>query len=355
MLKQLLIEALEINASDVHLTVGLPPVLRVDGHLVYMKKSALDELQLRRLAEEIIGTDRLEHLHGNGELDISYEYPSLGSFRINIYHQRGMIGIALRIIRTKMPTLAELGIPDAVATLTRRKNGLILMTGPAGSGKSTTLAAMTDLINSEKEYHIITLEDPIEYIHHNKKSMVTQREIGRDSRSYPTALRAALRQDPDVILVGEMRDIETISIAVTAAETGHLVMATLHTINSAQTVERIINGFPSNQQEQIRIQLANSLAGVISQRLIRCKNGKGRIPAVEIMICTPAIRSLIREGKVHQINSFIQAGSRYGMQTMDKHLQNLREEGLISSQEALDYAIDRESMLKIIKPMSENV
>jgi len=222
------------------------------------------------------------------------------------------------------------------------------MTGPAGSGKSTTLAAMTDLINNEKEYHIITLEEPIEFIHKHKKSMVTQREIGRDSTSYPVALRAALRQDPDVILVGEMRDLETIAIAVTAAETGHLVMATLHTNSAAQTVERVINGFPSSQQEQIRIQLANTLVGVISQRLLRRKGSSGRVPAVEIMICTPAVRSLIREGKVHQINSFIQSGSRYGMQTMDKHLQVLFEKGHIYPEEALDYATDRDAMLNFI-------
>jgi len=205
---------------------------------------------------------------------------------------------------------------------------------------------MTDLINREKEIHIISLEEPIEFIHKHKKSMITQREIGRDSKSYPVALRAALRQDPNVIIVGEMRDVETIAIAVTAAETGHLVMATLHTNSSAQTVERIINVSPQNQQQQIRIQLSNSLAGVISQRLLKRKEAFGRIPAVEIMICTPAIRSLIREGKIHQINSFIQSGSRYGMQTMDKHLQYLFEEGVISNSEAIDYAVDRETMEK---------
>lgn len=350
MLKQILTEALKNNASDIHLTVGLSPVLRVDGNLSPVKMPALDNKQLNILVGEILGKEKLDRLNGNGEIDISYEYPSLGTFRVNIYRQRGLIAIAFRVIKTVIPSLAELGIPDVVASLTRLKSGLILLTGPAGTGKSTTLAAMTDLINREKEYHIITLEDPIEYLHQHKKSIITQREIGRDSKSYPVALRAALRQDPDVILVGEMRDLETISIAVTAAETGHLVMATLHTSSTTQSVERIINGFPSSQQSQIRIQLANTLAGVISQRLLRCKRGAGRIPAVEIMICTQAIRSLIREGKVHQINSFIQTGSRYGMQTMDKHLQILLEQGHIIPEEALDYATNREEMLKFIKP-----
>lgn len=348
MLRQILHEAVTQEASDVHFNVGLAPVLRIDGHLQQMSGPELTEKDLVNLAKEIIGDNRLELLYNSGEVDLSKEYQEIGSFRINVYRQRGMIGIAIRIIKTVIPTLAELGIPDTVATLARRKNGLILVTGPAGSGKSTTLAAMTDLINSEKEIHIISLEEPIEFIHRHKKSMITQREIGRDSKSYPVALRAALRQDPNVIIVGEMRDAETIAIAVTAAETGHLVMATLHTNSSAQTVERIINVFPQNQQQQIRIQLSNSLLGVVAQRLLRRKEVSGRIPAVEIMVCTPAIRSLIREGKVHQINSFIHSGIRYGMQTMDRHLQSLFEEGIISAGEAIDYAVDRETMEKNI-------
>lgn len=355
MLKEILTEAHKNNASDIHFTIGLAPVMRIDGGLLPVKMPVLNKQHLMQMVQEILGKDKLDRLYGNGEIDVSYDYPPLGSFRVNIYHQRGMIAIAIRIIKTEIPTLAELGIPEVVASLTRRKSGLILMTGPAGTGKSTTLAAMTDLINSEKKYHIITLEDPIEYLHQHKKSIITQREIGRDSKSFPVALRAALRQDPDVILVGEMRDLETISIAVTAAETGHLVLATLHTNNTAQSVERIINGFPTGQQGQIRIQLANTLTGVISQRLIRRKNSTGRIPAVEIMICTPAIRSLIREGKVHQINSFIQSGTKYGMQTMDRHLQLLFEQGYIKSEDALDYATDREAMLELVKPLVADV
>ncbi len=355
MLGQILKVAVEKEASDIHLSAGLPPVLRIDGRLIQMQKPVMDEELLNKTAREIVDEKRFDRLRTAGEIDFSHEYQGIGFFRVNIYRQNDSFGIAIRIIKTRIPTLAELGIPDTVGALARRKSGLILITGPAGSGKSTTLAAMTDLINSEQEIHIISLEEPIEFIHTHKKSIITQREIGRDSKSYPVALRAALRQDPNVIIVGEMRDIETIAIAVTAAETGHLVMATLHTNSSAQTVERIINVFPENQQQQIRLQLANSLAGVISQRLLRKKAANGRLPAVEIMICTPAIRSLIREGKVHQINSFIQSGSRFGMQTMDKHLQTLFNKGSISSGEAIDYAFDREAMVNIVNNSKVNV
>lgn len=349
MFNQILKEAQVRKASDIHLTVGLSPVLRVDGRLQKISMAAIDEESLYRLVEILARKEKQKQLSNSSEIDFSYYNPSFGNYRVNVYQQRGTIGIALRIIKTEIPSLRELGMPDAVASLAHRKNGLILLAGPAGSGKSTTLAAMTDLINSNKECHIITIEDPIEYYHRHKKSIVTQREMGRDSKSFPVALRAALRQDPDVILVGEMRDLETISIAVTAAETGHLVMATLHTNSAAQSVDRIISGFPSVQQEQIRIQLANSLAGVISQRLLRRRDGNGRVAAVEIMICNQAIRSLIRDGKVHQINSFIQSGSSFGMQTMDKHLQILLEGGSIFPEEALDYAVDQDSMRALLK------
>ena len=253
------------------------------------------------------------------------------------------------MISTTIPTIDSLGLPETVKTLTRRSRGLIIVTGPTGSGKSTTLAAMIDLINEEKFCHVLTLEDPIEYLHSNKKSIINQREIGRDSKTFPNALRAALRQDPDVILVGEMRDLETISIAITAAETGHLVMATLHTMDAPQTVERIIDVFPSNQQDQIRVQLANTLAGVISQRLLRRQDGTGRIAAVEILVSNPAVRNLIREKKVHQVYSFIQTGAKYGMQTMDNHLQELIEKGLIYAEEAMEHAVDTESMARFLQ------
>ncbi|MEW5785529.1 MAG: type IV pilus twitching motility protein PilT [Bacillota bacterium] len=348
-INQLLKAAVEQGASDLHLTVNLAPVLRIDGRLLPLQMPPLQEDDVVRLVNAVLSRDKLNIFEERGEVDLSYELPESGYFRINVYRQRGSIGAAFRVIRTSVATLADLGLPDSVAALARRQRGLILVTGPAGSGKSATLAAMTDLINREREYHVITLEDPIEYLHRHNRSMITQREIGRDSKSFPAALRAALRQDPDVIMVGEMRDLETISIAVTAAETGHLVMATLHTSSAAQTVERIIDIFPHNRQDQIRVQLASSLAGVISQRLLQRKEGPGRVPAVEVLTCTPAVRNLIRDGKIHQINSYMQTGARHGMQTMDKHLQILVDQGIISSEEALEHCLDKDNMLAYLK------
>ena len=348
-LKELLQEILDKKASDLHLTVGVPPVFRINGALTYSDRADLMVSDLERLAKQLLGTDKEEVFKAQGEADFSYNLSGVGYFRVNVYRQRRSMGIAIRLINTEILTLQELKIPAVVSTMTRRNQGLILVTGPAGSGKSTTLAAMTDLINTEKQKHIITLEDPIEYIHKHKQSIVTQREIGKDSLSFPAALRAALRQDPDVIVVGEMRDLETISIAVSAAETGHLVMATLHTSGSGQSVERIIDSFPSNQQHQIRIQLANSLIGVISQRLVPYKDNNSRIAATEIMVCTNAIRNLIREKKIHQINSMIQTGAKQGMQTMDGNLHLLYQEGMISRETALEYAVDSDWVANITK------
>lgn len=332
------------NASDLHLTVGIPPVLRIDGYLVYMDLPSLTRNDTEMAAKHLLGEEKKLSFDSSGEADASYVIPGQGLFRVNCYRQRGVTGVAIRVLKDNVLSIDELELPSTLATMARRNHGLILVTGPTGSGKTTTLAAMTDLINSEKELHIITLEDPIEYFHKHKKSIVTQREIGRDSLSFPSALRSALRQDPDVIVVGEMRDLETISIAITAAETGHLVMATLHTIDAAQTVERIIDSFPSDQQQQVRVQLANSLVGIVSQRLVRRRDSGGRIAAVEILYCNPAVRNLIREGKIHQIHSIMQIGSKLGMKTMDKHLQTLCDAGIVNYEECLAYAKDRESM-----------
>lgn len=344
----LLQQTVELKASDLHLTVGAPPVVRVNGILTSLGYPPLKAEETERLAEELLQGDKLAQFKERGEVDLSYSYPRVGRFRVNVYKQRGTVGIALRVITAEIPTLASLGLPEVIAHLVRRPKGLLLVTGPTGSGKSTTLAAMIDLINEERACHILTLEDPIEYLHRHKKSIVNQREIGMDSSSFAVALRAALRQDPDVILVGEMRDLETISIAVTAAETGHLVLATLHTVDAPQTVDRIIDVFPPGQQGQIRIQLANTLVGVISQRLLPRRDGRGRVAAVEILVSTAAVRNLIREGKVHQLYSVMQTGARHGMQTMDFHLRKLYEKGLIRAEDALEHAFDQEAMARFL-------
>jgi twitching motility protein PilT len=345
-IETLLIESLKHSASDLHITVGMPPVLRVDGVLKQMNMKEIQKEDSERLAKQILSSEKFKKLEEDGEVDAPYVIPDKGLFRVNCYHQRGVIGIAIRMLSDKIFTIDELELPGTIAQLARCKHGLVLVTGPTGSGKTTTMAAMIDLINTEKKLHILTLEDPIEYYHHHKKSIVTQREIGRDSMSFPNALRAALRQDPDVVLVGEMRDLETISIALTAAETGHLVLATLHTIDAAQTVERVIDVFPANQQRQVRTQLANALQGIVSQRLIKRFNKSGRVAAVEILLCTHAIRNLVREEKIHQIPSMIETGQKYGMQTMNKHLQILYEKGTISKEECLANAMDIEMMEK---------
>jgi len=348
-INNLLVEAVEKKASDLHITVGMPPILRIDGALVKMKMPAIERSQSENLVRQLLSAEKHKIFEEAGEVDSPYVIPNKGLFRVNCYHQRGAVGIAIRVLPENIFTVDELGLPKAVSQLARSNQGLILVTGPTGSGKTTTLAAMIDLINSEKELHIVTLEDPIEYYHRHKKSIVTQREIGRDSLSFAGALRASLRQDPDVILVGEMRDLETIAIAITAAETGHLVLATLHTIDAAQTVERVIDVFPSSQQQQIRSQLANSLAGIISQRLIRRFSSGGRLAAVEALICTHAVRNMIREGKIHQIPSVIETSYKYGMQTLDKHLQILYDKGAISREECLNNARDHEMMTKYLE------
>jgi twitching motility protein PilT len=344
----LLEEAVRSKASDLHLSVGVPPIIRLHGELMPLDYPALVPEDTAVLAGQIMNKKQEEEFKEKGELDLAYSCPGLGRFRVNIYRQRGSIAIALRVLNTEIPTLSSLNLPAVIKDFTLYHKGLLLVTGPTGSGKSTTLASFIDLINQERSCHIITLEDPIEYLHQHKNCMINQREIGQDSGSFAEALRAALRQDPDVILVGEMRDLETISIAITAAETGHLVLATLHTVDAVQTIDRVIDVFPPHQQQQIRIQLANTLIGVIAQRLLRRKDGAGRVPAVEILVSNPAVRNLIREGKIHQIYSVIQTGGRQGMQLMDSYLEELYRRGIIDRQTAIENATDPENLSKNI-------
>ncbi len=319
--------ARERRASDIHYTNKRPPLIRVDGQLipagdVEMNPQSLEEVA-RQLAQE-----RYDEFLERGEIDFTFQAPH-NRLRVNIYRQRGVPAAALRLIPERIPKFEELGIPQAVRDFADLHQGLVLFTGPTGSGKSTTMAALINEINHTRACHILTLEDPIEYIHHHQKAIVNQREIGQDSYSFANALRAALRQDPDVILVGEMRDLETISTAVTAAETGHLVLATLHTPSAAAAVDRIIDVFPAHQQQQIRVQLADTLRGVVAQRLLPKKGESGRVMACEILIGTPAVKNLIREGKLHQIPTAMETGSKFGMQTFDQSLQRLVDMGLI--------------------------
>lgn len=340
--------AIENNASDIHITVGIPPVFRIDGVLKYFNNDKLSPKDVEKMANEILNEEQFKELKAKGEIDISYAKPGISRFRVNIYKQRGSYAIALRIIPFKIPTMEELGLPQVVKSLARLPRGLILVTGPTGSGKSTTLASIIDLINNEKNYHILTLEDPIEYLHKHNNSMINQREIGTDSSNFANALRSALRQDPDVILVGEMRDLETMSITLTAAETGHLVLSTLHTIGAAKTIDRIIDVFPPHQQQQIRVQLASVLQAIISQQLLPKASGVGRVAAFEIMIATPAIRNLIREGKVHQIDTIIQTSRKHGMQTMDNSLLELYQKGIISKNTLLSQAVNQDMVKRYV-------
>lgn len=342
-------QAVTAKASDIHLTVKVPPMMRVDGVLVPMpEREVLDVDTIKDLVYSFLTDAQIKKLEDIGEIDISYSQRSIGRFRINAYRQRGSVSAALRIVNNRIPTLEELGLPDSVYELTKKKRGLILVTGPTGSGKSTTLASMIDIINSERNEHILTLEDPIEYLHQHNKSIVNQREVGDDTNNFAKGLRAALRQDPDVILVGEMRDLETIATAITAAETGHLVLSTLHTLGGGKTIDRIIDVFPPHQQEQIRVQLASVLEGIISQQLIIKSSGTGRVGAFEVLLATSAVKNMIREGKTYQIPSVIQTGSKYGMVSMDQALESLYKHGEISKEKALFYAFDPDNLKRNI-------
>ncbi|WP_443661275.1 type IV pilus twitching motility protein PilT [Clostridium sp.] len=346
-LSELLQWTIQQNASDLHLTVGSVPVIRVNGNLIQVGEDKLTPIDTEKYAREILD-DSYEEYYNNGEIDTSYSIGGLGRFRVNVYKQRGSDTIAIRVVALKIPTLKQLELPEVVRALTTKQRGLVLVTGPTGSGKSTTLAAMVNEINSTRACNIITLEDPIEYLHKHNKSIINQREIGKDSRNYQNALRAILREDPDVILVGEMRDLETISIAITAAETGHLVFSTLHTIGAAKTVDRIVDVFPPYQQQQIKVQLAAVMQGIISQQLIPKINEKGRVAALEIMISTPAIQNLIREGKTHQLQSCVQTGGKYGMKTMDMSISDLYKRSVISKDDAITYSVDNEMMVRML-------
>jgi len=339
-IEELLITAKENKASDVHITVGLPPKMRINGILVDMDYPRLLPPDTEAVISTMMSDKRLQQFEELGEIDFSYSIPQIGRYRVNVFHQRGSMAASIRLVSTKIPLPEELGIP--------KKRGLVLVTGPTGSGKSTTLASIIDRINSMREVHVITLEDPIEYLHNHKKAMVNQREVGLDTHSYSNALRAALREDPDVILVGEMRDLETISTAITAAETGHLVLSTLHTIGAASTIDRIVDVFPPHQQQQIRVQLSMVLESVISQQLIPTADKKSRVAAFEVMHSTPAIKNLIREAKSPQINSTIQTSKKLGMQTMDDAIFDLYMKGDIDKENAVSYAQDSQIMEKRI-------
>lgn len=347
-MKNLLKASVDNNASDLHITVGLPPMFRVNGNVKPINQPNLEKEDTETLIKQILSPDQFAKLERVGEVDCCIAYGG-NRFRVNAYSQKGCYAAALRTINNRIRGLRELGLPDALQGLCQKTRGLILVTGPTGSGKSTTLASMVDKMNSERSGHIITLEDPIEYYHNHKKCIVNQREVGQDTMSFANALRAALRQDPDIIQVGEMRDLETIQTALTAAETGHLVLSTLHTIGAASTIDRIVDVFPAYQQQQIRVQLANVLQGVISQQLIVKKDGSGRVAALEVMLSSTSINSLIREGKTHQINNTISTSKAQGMILMDDALANLYKENIISLEEATMHSVDLDYFRKKIR------
>ena len=350
---ELLLAAGEKGASDVHLTASLPPKARIHGELVSLTEEALTVGRLKELVLPILSDAAKQSLDEEGQTDFSYAIQGKGRYRVNVFRQRGSLAAVFRLVSALIPPAEKLGIPTEVMELVHRQRGLILVTGPTGSGKSTTLAALIDRMNRERNCHVVTLEDPIEYLHNHGTAIINQREIGTDSKDYAGALRAALREDPDVILVGEMRDLDTIATAITAAETGHLVLSTLHTTGAASTVDRIIDVFPEAQQQQIRLQLAGVLEAVISQLLFPNVKGDGRVAAFEVMFGTIAIRNLIREKKTHQLNGLIQTGKKQGMQLMDDSLYDLYMKEKISRETAMAAAQDIEAMQKRLFYASE--
>ncbi|MEX0934198.1 MAG: type IV pilus twitching motility protein PilT [Candidatus Saccharimonadales bacterium] len=348
-IENLLQEVIDKDASDLHLQVGLQPMLRVDGELIAMHDlPQLDEEVVESLIYSIVDEEQKQILNKDKELDFSFAFGDLGRFRVNAFHERGNLAAALRLIPNQIRTLEELGMPKAMNDFTEFPRGLVLVTGPTGSGKSTTLAAMIDRINTERSAHIITIEDPIEYTHKSKKSVMVQREVHYDTYSFAAALRSSLRQDPDVVLIGEMRDLETIAAAITIAETGHLVLATLHTNSASQSIDRMIDVFPPHQQQQIRVQLASILQGICSQRLVPSIGG-GRVVAVEILVANSAVRNIIREGKTHQLESVIQTGSDQSMQSMDKTLVGLIRSGKITYDQAKSVAVDIQELDRLMR------
>jgi twitching motility protein PilT len=325
-----LMQVMERNASDLHLTAGSPPMIRHHGRLHALDYPVMNPQTTREVIYSILTNDQRQRLENEWQIDLAYSIPGRARFRVNAYFQRASMSAAFRLIPQDMPKLADLALPKTLEDFTKKPRGFVLVTGPTGSGKSTTLAAMLDLINDTRHEHILTIEDPIEFLHMHKKCIVNQRELGADAQTFSLGLKAALRQDPDVILVGEMRDLDTISTALTAAETGHLVFATLHTQDTAQTVDRIVDVFPPAQQQQVRVQLSVALQGIVTQQLLPLANGQGRCVATEVLVPTPAVRNLIREGKTHQIYSALQTGAQFGMRTMDTSLSELVRDGKIS-------------------------
>ncbi|HBU05996.1 MAG TPA: type IV pili twitching motility protein PilT [Nitrospiraceae bacterium] len=352
-LHELLKIMMDRKASDLHVTTGTPPQIRIDGELVPLDIPPLTPVETKQMCYSIL-TDAQKHkFEEENELDLSFGVKSLSRFRANIFMQRGAVAGAFRTIPFQIKTFQELGLPEIVNDLVKKPRGLILVTGPTGSGKSTTLATMVDRINSERQDHIITVEDPIEYIHNHKKSLINQREVNADTSSFKNALKYVLRQDPDVVLIGEMRDLETIEAALTVSETGHLTLATLHTNSAVQTINRVIDVFPPHQQEQIRTQLSFVLEGILAQQLIAKKSGQGRVLAMELLIPNPAIRNLIREDKVHQIYSMMQTGqARFGMQTMNQSLFDLYTRGFLSYEDAIGRSSVPEELIQMLQRVS---
>ncbi len=348
-IEPLLDEVVKKKASDLHLQVGLPPILRVDGKLTPVQGTeVLTEESVESLIFAILDEDQKQILLKDKEFDFSFAYGDLGRFRVNAFHERGNMAAALRLIPSEMQTIEQLGLPQIVNKFAEYPRGLVLVTGPTGSGKSTTLAGLVHKINMERAEHIVTIEDPVEFTHKSKKSVIVQREVHYDTYSFSAALRSSLRQDPDVVLIGEMRDLETIAAAITIAETGHLVFATLHTNSAAQSIDRMIDVFPPHQQPQIRAQLANILMAICSQRLIPSIGG-GRVAAAEVLIATPAVRNIIREGKSHQLEAVIQTGAEFGMQSMDKTLVGLIQAGTITYDEARNFAVDVDELDRLMR------
>ncbi|GAC1390670.1 MAG: type IV pilus twitching motility protein PilT [Candidatus Saccharimonadales bacterium] len=348
-IETLLEEVIKKKASDLHLQVGLPPMIRVDGALMAVNAAEiLTEEYVESLIFAILDDDQKQILLKDKEFDFSFAYGDLGRFRVNAFHERGNLAAALRLIPNELLTIEQLGLPKIVNKFANYPRGLVLVTGPTGSGKSTTLAALVHKINLERSSHIITIEDPIEFTHKSRKSIIVQREVHYDTYSFSAALRSALREDPDVVLIGEMRDLETIAAAITIAETGHLVFATLHTNSASQSIDRMIDVFPPHQQPQIRAQLSNILMAICSQRLVPTIGG-GRVAAAEILVATPAVRNIIREGKSHQLEAVIQTGAEFGMQSMDKTLVNLIHEGVISYDEARNVAVDIDELDRLMR------
>lgn len=347
-LVDILVEVLERKASDLHLTVGSPPIIRVSGKLIRLDYPQLTSNDTRDLIYSILSQEQRQKIESEWEIDFSYSVPGRARFRVNAYFQRNSLGAAFRLIPAHIKNLDELMLPTAAHKMAAKPRGFVLVTGPTGCGKSTTLAAIIQEINQTREEHIITIEDPIEFLHRHMKSVVNQREVGTDTKSFNRALKSVLRQDPDVILIGEMRDTETMQTALTAAETGHLVFATLHTQDAPQTIDRIIDVFPPHQQGQIRVQLASTLMGIITQQLLPTVDGTSRVPACEVLIPTPAVRNLIREAKTHQIYSVIQTGAQFGMQTMDASLAELVRRGKITKDLALRRSSNPEELERLI-------